>query len=55
MAGKAHVVIFVEGDTDKLLFDALVRYYRQLVVVTIQTCLSMLNDLWWTGIVWRLR
>ena len=38
MAGKAHVVIFVEGDTDKLLFDALVRYYRQLYGAGIASC-----------------
>lgn len=38
MAGKAHVVIFVEGDTDKLLFDALVRYYRQQYGAGIASC-----------------
>ena len=38
MAGKAHVVIFVEGDTDKLLFDALMRYYRQQYGASIASC-----------------
>ena len=38
MAGKAHVVIFVEGDTDKLLFDALMRYYRQQYSAGIASC-----------------
>ena len=38
MTGKAHVVIFVEGDTDKLLFDALVRYYRQQYGAGIASC-----------------
>lgn len=31
-------MIFVEGDTDKLLFDALVRYYRQLYGAGIASC-----------------
>ena len=38
MAAKSHVVIFVEGDTDKLLFDALVRYYRQQYGSSIASC-----------------
>lgn len=28
-AGEAHIVIFVEGDTDKVFFEALIAYYRQ--------------------------
>lgn len=32
MAAKAHIVIFVEGDTDKLLFDALVTHNPNVVV-----------------------
>lgn len=28
-AVKTHVVIFVEGDTDKVFFEALIAYYRQ--------------------------
>ena len=31
-------MIFVEGDTDKLLFDALVRYYRQQYGAGIASC-----------------
>ena len=38
MAGKAHVVIFVEGDTDKLLFDALVQHYRYQYGNSIASC-----------------
>ena len=38
MTGKAHVVIFVEGDTDKLLFDALVQHYRYQYGSCIASC-----------------
>ena len=38
MAGKRHVVIFVEGDTDKLFFDRLVQYYRQVSVTPVASC-----------------
>lgn len=38
MAAKAHIVIFVEGDTDKLLFDALVQHYRQQYGRNIASC-----------------
>ena len=38
MAGKRHVVIFVEGDTDKLFFDRLVQYYRQNAEAPIASC-----------------
>jgi len=27
---KPHIVLFVEGDTDKVFFDALIAYYRQI-------------------------
>ena len=29
MEAKSHIVIFVEGDTDKVFFEALLNYYRQ--------------------------
>ena len=38
MAGKRHVVIFVEGDTDKLFFDRLVQYYRQTSTTPVASC-----------------
>jgi len=33
-----HVVIFVEGDTDKVFFDHLVRYYREVCKQEIRSC-----------------
>jgi len=33
-----HVVIFVEGDTDKVFFDHLVRYYREVSKEEIRSC-----------------
>lgn len=38
MERRRHVVIFVEGDTDKLFFDRLVQYYRQTSVTPIASC-----------------
>lgn len=38
MANKRHVVIFVEGDTDKLFFDRLVQYYRQTSTTPVASC-----------------
>ena len=38
MGQKRHVVIFVEGDTDKLFFDRLVQYYRQNSETPVASC-----------------
>lgn len=38
MGRKRHVVIFVEGDTDKLFFDRLVQYYRQNSATPVASC-----------------
>jgi hypothetical protein len=35
---KQHVVIFVEGETDKIFFDALLHYYRAASKVEIASC-----------------
>jgi len=33
-----HVVVFVEGDTDKVFFDELIRYYRAVSQTPIRSC-----------------
>ena len=38
MGQKRHVVIFVEGDTDKVFFDRLVQYYRQNSETPVASC-----------------
>ena len=40
MVGKAqiHIVIIVEGDTDKVFFDALLKYYRERSQIALNSC-----------------
>ena len=35
---KKHIVLFVEGDTDKVFFEQLLKYYRQQSTSPLNSC-----------------